>query len=135
MDGRPCYQQSTAASIHHLVGGAKKISESSLLERNSFSISGVVLNVASSTAGEIAFHTKVLPAKWLKIRLHKTRSRVSIHNTFFSSGLCQIHTPTNTVARCWSSGADLAPGQPGLEPLLPVLDAWSPSYEFVAIKA
>ena len=25
------------------------------------------------------------------------------------------------------TGADLAPGQPGLEPLLPMLDAWSPS--------
>jgi hypothetical protein len=33
------------------------------------------------------------------------------------------------------AGADLAPGQPGLEPLLPMLDAWSPSYEFVAIEA
>jgi len=25
--------------------------------------------------------------------------------------------------------------QPGLEPLLPVLDVWSPSYEFLAIEA
>jgi len=49
--------------------GAKKISESSLLDRNSFSISGVVLNEASSTSGEIAFHTDVLPARWLKMGL------------------------------------------------------------------
>jgi hypothetical protein len=40
------------------------------LERNIFSISGVVLKDASSTAGDIAFHTDVLPAKWLKIGLH-----------------------------------------------------------------
>jgi hypothetical protein len=50
--------------------GAKKISESSLLERKSFSISGVVLNDASNTSGEMAFHTEVFPAKWLKIGLH-----------------------------------------------------------------
>jgi hypothetical protein len=60
-----------------LVGGAKKISESSLLERNSFSISGVVLNDDSSTAGEIAFQTEVFPAKWLKIGLQSTRHRVN----------------------------------------------------------
>jgi hypothetical protein len=54
-----------------MAGGAKKISESSLFDRNSFSISGVVLNDVSSTAGEIAFHADVLPAKWLKIGLHK----------------------------------------------------------------
>jgi hypothetical protein len=58
-----------------LAGGAKKISESSLLDRNRFSISGVVLNEVSSTAGEVAFHTDVLPAKWLKIGLHKTHKQ------------------------------------------------------------
>ena len=51
------------------LGGAKKISESSLLERNSCSISGVVLNDACSTSAEMAFHTDVFPARWLKIGL------------------------------------------------------------------
>jgi hypothetical protein len=52
------------------LGGAKKISESSLLERNSFSISGVVLKDACSTSGEMAFHTDVFPARWLNTGLH-----------------------------------------------------------------
>jgi len=72
--------------LHHFVGGAKKISESSLLERNSFSISGVVLNDASSAACEIAFHTEVLPAEWLKIGLHTRQGLeiISIHNALFT---------------------------------------------------
>jgi hypothetical protein len=58
-----------------LDGGAKKISESSLLDRNSFSISGVVLNDACSTSAEMAFHTDVFPARWLKIGLQCKHSR------------------------------------------------------------
>jgi len=62
--------------------GAKKISESSLLDRNSFSISGVVLNEASSTSGEIAFHTDVLPARWLKMGLMHIPTTIVLAHEF-----------------------------------------------------
>jgi hypothetical protein len=59
--------------------GAKKISESSLLLRNSFSISGVVLNDDCKTAGDIAFHTDVRPAKWLKIGLQRRNASTELY--------------------------------------------------------
>jgi hypothetical protein len=63
------------------LGGAKKISESSLLDRNSCSISGVVLNDACSTSAEMAFHTDVFPARWLKIGLQLQASKHSINSS------------------------------------------------------
>jgi len=67
------------------LGGAKKISESSLLDRNSCSISGVVLNDACSTSADTAFHTDVFPARWLKIGLQcrsQTKHSVPVQSKF-----------------------------------------------------
>jgi hypothetical protein len=56
-----------------------KISKSSLLERNDFSISGEALNHVYRTAVDIAFHTDVLPAKWLKIGLQACNANTQLY--------------------------------------------------------
>lgn len=67
-------------------GGGKKTASEFLLEENSFSASGAMLKDACSTCGDSAFHTDVLPARFVNIGLPKYKEADRVRSFFWEDG-------------------------------------------------